>query len=291
MKPRLSIKEPCKESWAEMRIGLHSRFCNNCQKNVIDFTGKSREEILEILFNRNGEKNTCGRFNKSQLDFSNSNLIVTINAFDKRNRNQNLTFYLLTISALILASCDSNAENRSGLSSSFQSKEVFEAIIEDSIENHFFVSKNDSTVKKNDCEIDEPLLPTIVELPVELTEITMGEVIFDPDSFTKNSCLFPVESMPEFKGGVDSLLSYLTKNINYPEWEKEQNIEGKVIASFIIDEMGKVTQLRITKSVEGSKNFNKEVLRVVSEMPDWVPGKRKGKNVAVHFNLPINFQL
>lgn len=97
--------------------------------------------------------------------------------------------------------------------------------------------------------------------------------------------------MPEFKGGVDSLFSYIKNNIKYPEWEKKQKIEGRVFVTFIVDKNGTITKPRILKTVEDSKNFDNEVIRVISEMPAWIPGQHNGENVAVQFNLPVRFKL
>ncbi len=61
-----SISEPCHESWNRMTASPGGRFCANCAKNVVDFTQKSNEEVLELLKKSNGQ--ICGRFRKSQVD-------------------------------------------------------------------------------------------------------------------------------------------------------------------------------------------------------------------------------
>ncbi len=95
-----------------------------------------------------------------------------------------------------------------------------------------------------------------------------------------------VEVMPEFKGGMDGLIKYMVDNVKYP---KETKVEGKVFISFIIDEKGKVIDAEVLKSV--NVLLDKEALRVVKAMPNWNPGKDKGKNVKVKMTLPISFQL
>ncbi|MFB9080022.1 carboxypeptidase-like regulatory domain-containing protein [Flavobacterium procerum] len=64
-KIKISIPEPCHENWLEMSPTEKGKFCNVCQKNVIDFTKSSDREI--VLAYRNEEK-LCGRFRISQLD-------------------------------------------------------------------------------------------------------------------------------------------------------------------------------------------------------------------------------
>lgn len=63
-KIRISIPEPCHENWFEMPQKERGRFCNSCQKDVIDFTESSNREIV-MAFNEN--ENLCGRFKTSQL--------------------------------------------------------------------------------------------------------------------------------------------------------------------------------------------------------------------------------
>jgi|GEM_PF-1358437 len=63
---KISIPTPCHEKWEEMTPNERGRFCANCQKTVIDFTGWTEKELAE-LFTNNG-KNACGRFRSSQLN-------------------------------------------------------------------------------------------------------------------------------------------------------------------------------------------------------------------------------
>lgn len=97
-----------------------------------------------------------------------------------------------------------------------------------------------------------------------------------------------VDKMPEFPGGQVALVKYLSKNIKYPPASKKNKTKGRVVVSFIIDKIGKVTQAKIVKSL--NEECDKEALRVINEMPDWLPGEKDGKKVDVLFSLPINFE-
>jgi TonB family protein len=99
-----------------------------------------------------------------------------------------------------------------------------------------------------------------------------------------------IEQMPSYIGGTDSLESFIRQTLNYPQWEKNNRIEGRVIASFTIDTTGKLINPEIIRSVPGSKNFDKEVMRVLSLMPDWIPGEENGKKTALRFTLPFEFK-
>jgi TonB family protein len=94
---------------------------------------------------------------------------------------------------------------------------------------------------------------------------------------------------PEFKGGMEGLMKFLTDNIKYPEKAKTDNVSGKVFISFIISKSGKVKDAKVVKGENDL--LNAEALRVIKSMPDWTPGTKGGKKADVEMTLPINFQL
>lgn len=98
-----------------------------------------------------------------------------------------------------------------------------------------------------------------------------------------------VEVMPEYPGGTEAMLKYISENLHYPQYAKEHNIEGKVFVNFIVDETGKVTKVKVVKNVEPS--LDAEAVRVIESLPLWKPGFHKGKPVRVQFTIPINFEL
>lgn len=98
-----------------------------------------------------------------------------------------------------------------------------------------------------------------------------------------------VEEMPEFPGGEEALLKFLGKNTNYPAMAVDGKISGTVHVEFIVDENGKVKDVKLKNSIGGG--CDEEALRVISSLPNWKPGKQRGKNVKVMFTLPINFIL
>jgi len=93
--------------------------------------------------------------------------------------------------------------------------------------------------------------------------------------------------MPEFPGGTVNLQKYLSENLVYPEKALEKRYYGKLKVSFVIDVDGSVTGVFIRESLHHT--FDKEAIRVVSEMPKWSAGKLDGKLVKVGFTVPINF--
>ena len=98
-----------------------------------------------------------------------------------------------------------------------------------------------------------------------------------------------VEVMPEFPGGMDSLIAFLGSNISYPDDAKKEGIEGKVFVDFIIDKEGSVREVSAKNKI--GYGCDEEAVRVISLMPAWKPGYKDGKAVNVNYTIPISFKL
>ncbi len=98
-----------------------------------------------------------------------------------------------------------------------------------------------------------------------------------------------LDALPEFPGGEAKLMEFLARNVKFPASARENGIHGTVHASFVVDEFGKVTQVKIKRGI--FSDCDEEVIRVINLFPDFKPGMYKGKNVAVFYNLPVRFEL
>ncbi|MEI8112076.1 MAG: M56 family metallopeptidase [Bacteroidia bacterium] len=98
-----------------------------------------------------------------------------------------------------------------------------------------------------------------------------------------------VEQMPEYPGGMEEMGKYIGSSIKYPVEAMKNKIQGKVFISFVIARDGLVTDAKIARGVDPM--LDAEALRVINSMPKWIPGKDKGKIVAVQLTVPINFAL
>lgn len=97
-----------------------------------------------------------------------------------------------------------------------------------------------------------------------------------PEVPTEDNSLFKiVECMPEFPGGMKGCLDFIQTEMCYPEEAKKAGIQGRVILQFIIEKDGTPTQPRIVRSVHPL--LDKEALRIIRQMPKWIPGKQDGK--------------
>ena len=131
-----------------------------------------------------------------------------------------------------------------------------------------------------------------------------------------------VEEMPEFTGGMQALMAFLSKNIHYPQLAQELGVQGRVMVSFEVNKVGGIEEVKVVKSASDLKTnhpdaesekakgltdeqikvlqarydqacteLDNEAERVIKSMPAWTPGKQRGKTVRVLYNVPINFRL
>ena len=116
--------------------------------------------------------------------------------------------------------------------------------------------------------------------PISITKLITGD---DDES------AMVIEKQPEFPGGMAALTQFLSRNIKYPEECRDSSIEGRVIVSFVIGKDGAIIEPEVVKSVHPL--LDAEALRVISLMPNWVPGMQQGKPVRVKYSVPITFRL
>lgn len=127
------------------------------------------------------------------------------------------------------------------------------------------------------------------EIPEAKVEEVKQQVLENPDDKDLPEGFHVVEELPEFPGGATAFMKWITANVKYPITAQRNNIEGKVIVSFIIDTQGNVTKLKIEKSP--NTYLTNEVMRVMRTMPKWKPGVSKGKPCSTMISVPINFDL
>lgn len=120
----------------------------------------------------------------------------------------------------------------------------------------------------------------IKHIPVTVDE----EVVVEDDIFVV------VEENPQFpNGGTAGLLQYLGKNIKYPTIPQENGTQGRVTVQFVVNKDGSIVDVKVIRGVD--PYLDKEVVRVISTMPKWIPGKQRGVPVRCKFTVPVTFKL
>jgi protein TonB len=80
-------------------------------------------------------------------------------------------------------------------------------------------------------------------------------------------------------------LSSFKNNVQYPAYERDNDIQGRVIVGFVVYEDGSIHDVVVKRGV--SEGLNNEAVRVIKMMPNFKPGKQQGKP----FVLPMCYLL
>lgn len=94
---------------------------------------------------------------------------------------------------------------------------------------------------------------------------------------------------PQFPGGKEAMINFISQTLTYPKQAIENKIEGKVILKFIIDSLGKICCIEVIGKPIGY-GLEEEAIRIVKAMPQWTPAYIDDEPVAVYYRLPITFK-
>ena len=103
---------------------------------------------------------------------------------------------------------------------------------------------------------------------------------------------YECDNKPAFLGSTDPVVflkKWVYVYLRYPKAAQEKGIQGRVLVDFIIDEKGKVTDVKAVKSSDPL--LEEEALRVIKASPDWRPGRVRGKKVKAQMSLNVEFRL
>ena len=117
------------------------------------------------------------------------------------------------------------------------------------------------------------------------------EVSEDPERLNGASDIvdFPdVEA--QFPGDAKALQKYIQESFVYPEKARKKGDQGRVYVVFIVEKDGAISSVEVMRGGL-TKELNKEAIRLVSEMPNWIPAEMNGEPVRARCRLPINFTL
>jgi protein TonB len=145
-------------------------------------------------------------------------------------------------------------------------------------------------IVEDDVEIEDELELEDSEADSE-TVIDVQPILAtqEEEEVAEDKIFIVVEDPAEFPGGDRGLYNYINKNVKYPIIAQENGIQGKVYVKFVVNESGKVGGAEILRPVDQS--LDKEALRVISSLPNFRPGRQRGRAVKVFYNAVINFQL
>ena len=138
-----------------------------------------------------------------------------------------------------------------------------------------------------DVELPPPLEQEVTEKPDPEAEAEeKPEVV---DMYNEPVDFRVVEDLPQFPGGAAEFMKWLTKNLKYPVTAQKRKVKGRVVAQFIVNTDGSVSDLQLTEKLETS--CDNEVLRVLRMMPKWQAGMMNAKSCRTKVCIPIVFNL
>ncbi|WP_165020524.1 MULTISPECIES: energy transducer TonB [unclassified Dysgonomonas] len=123
---------------------------------------------------------------------------------------------------------------------------------------------------------------------VDIAELKEHKVIVEQKVDTDKPFV-TVEQMPTFPGGEMEMHKFINENLKYPVVAQETGVQGRVTIRFVVTKTGAISDVTVIRGIDPS--CDKEAVRVVKAMPNWIPGKQNGLNVPVYFTLPIVFKL
>lgn len=97
-----------------------------------------------------------------------------------------------------------------------------------------------------------------------------------------------VTEKPTFPGGDSNLMTFINATRNYPLDAYRKGIQGHVTCSFVVNTDGSISHISVLRGVNPS--LNKEAIRILSQMPEWNPGKMDGKIVPVRVVRSVPFR-
>ncbi|WP_111684831.1 energy transducer TonB [Winogradskyella tangerina] len=280
----LSIPEPCHEDWSKMTPNDRGRYCQSCSKTVIDFTTMNIEEIQDYIHNHRDQR-ICGHIKQSQLDTL--NLRIPKRIFDqKMSFNRLFLLALLLSMGLTLFSCKDDQGNIKKI----ESIEIIETqqVVSDSIQCK--ESAEEQPLVSLQKQKDSIPKPKVIEPPIVDGLIIMGELPL-PIHAKKDEAQFK-----DTPGGLtqkerktyfnDRINAFVIDHFRISQGEFNLSGKQKIYSQFTIDQTGKVTDINVRGP---HPYFEKEVLRVLKLLPEFIPAKQGDMNVSMTYNLPITF--
>lgn len=118
-----------------------------------------------------------------------------------------------------------------------------------------------------------------------------GSTLVDDKEDTKLHNVFDggIEIYPEFPGGEEAMVRFISSHIKYPSKALENEIQGKVVLGFTVDKKGAITDIHLVRGI--GFGCDEEAQRVMKMMPKWKPAQMNGKSVNVMYQIPIEYSL
>jgi hypothetical protein len=320
---KITIPKPCHKNWNTMAQEEKGRFCDSCSKTVVDFTKKSTTAIQEYLA-KNKNQAICGHFYKQQLH-SITIEIPQITFHQQLSFQKLFILALFFVMGASLFSCQYSDGKKQKIENVIIVDTVKHIEKEIDTLKHFLKKETVMISKKRTvtpppattgiiiCEtktekntvLDIMVAGELTEIREEIStegaieivdgmlelehepdeEIVMGFIIEESPRFKEAKNLSNKKSKEDFDKKMKKFVGEnfdekFTQNLGLTERKY------KIIAQFIIDKTGSITDIRIRAP---HPKLKIEFIKILKKLPQFIPGKQGGKVVKTKYTLPITF--
>jgi TonB family protein len=103
----------------------------------------------------------------------------------------------------------------------------------------------------------------------------------------QDTTYFPFYQQASYPGGEAEMNKYIAKNIKYPQ----DDIQGKCYLKFKVNPDGSISDVVVIRGIAGCPYCDKECIRVVKTMPNWIPFVDNEVFQEIFFSIPITFSM
>ena len=96
-----------------------------------------------------------------------------------------------------------------------------------------------------------------------------------------------VDQSAKFQDGYNSIIKFVQENIKFPAEAKENNVNGKLMLSVVVEKDGSLSNITVKKGL--GYGLDEEIVRIIKMMPKWQPAQHKGKTVRQSQTILIPF--
>jgi len=164
--------------------------------------------------------------------------------------------------------------------------------LENPKDHYYYLQRNDVNAEKWIFPQKELKIEYVAHSEASDTDkkpMVAGLIVKKIQGNWKDEKFLIVESQPAPKYGLNAFYHYIQENLKYPELAKKEGIQGKVFVEFVVDEKGRLTEIKAVKGI--GAGCDEEAVRVLREAPQWIPAKIIGEPVKVKMILPVTYKL
>lgn len=133
-------------------------------------------------------------------------------------------------------------------------------------------------------------METDIDMSIFNNDEPIEFVVPAPEPAVEDEIFLIAETMPSFMDGtIETFRAWVMQNVKFPQIAADNNIQGRVVLSFVIDKDGRLTDIEVLQSPD--RSLSEEAIRVLSKSPKWSPGKQRNQTVRVKYTLPVEFRM